>query len=508
MTPRPAAPTLRRLPPLLALALAALAATPAWAQAPTGAPTQAVGESPAPVAGETPAQAPAEAPTNAEDAAPAAPVAAPAGAPIRLVDRVPAGPTLERDVFLSGDTVSVEGDVDGDVFASGQRVTITGDVSGSVFLVAGDADLGGSVGGSVYASAAWLQLAPGAAVEHSLYFAGLSLEMPRDSSVGRDVQALTIGAELAGEIGRDSEVKIIPFEILRLLMDPLRSSDAEGDAMGSAPPLGWASSSRLGSHLGGLGLGAAIAQAAGLGVLGVAPAARLDGSGVEPAAGLRALGPDPASPDPSSALHRAVAAPGAQAESPGTGGSAWVDWLIQRLRVLVALAIVALVLAFAAPRVLDLWQGALGGRPLASLGYGMLVGINGFVLAAVAALAVGAIGALARGLTMDRLAALLWMLGFAVVAAAFAFFLIFLLFVSQVVVAAWLGRWIVARAWPGATPHRAWPVLAGLVVLVLLAGLPYLGPIVTFMASAIGLGAVVLSVPKLREMRRRAMAAA
>ncbi len=83
---------------------------------------------------------------------------------------VPAGQTVEDELFLYGTQVTVDGNVDGDVMAIGQDVTINGEVSGSLITAGwGKVIINGKVDGSVYAAGSVFEMGPTGMIQRSLY---------------------------------------------------------------------------------------------------------------------------------------------------------------------------------------------------------------------------------------------------------------------------------------------------------------------------------------------------
>ncbi|MFK7803988.1 MAG: hypothetical protein AB8G95_20305 [Anaerolineae bacterium] len=63
-----------------------------------------------------------------------------------------AGETLNDDLFVSANTATIDGDIDGDLFVSGNDVTINGNVSGNVFAGGDMVVISGNVAGDVFAA--------------------------------------------------------------------------------------------------------------------------------------------------------------------------------------------------------------------------------------------------------------------------------------------------------------------------------------------------------------------
>jgi hypothetical protein len=115
---------------------------------------------------------------------------------------LPAGETVEDTLLAVGETVSIDGNVNGDLLAFGRRVTVRGNVSGDVISGAETIDIQGTVGGNVFSGARAVTLAQ-ARVRGNLY-AGA-----REVGVGADAEimgnAVTAGDSLniTGNVGID-----------------------------------------------------------------------------------------------------------------------------------------------------------------------------------------------------------------------------------------------------------------------------------------------------------------
>jgi len=147
-------------------------------------------------------------------------------------DAIPAGETIDDDVFVSGGNVVVDGTVNGNLFASGGTVTLNGWVSGDAFLVAervvvsesavvdgnlffagADLIINGQVGGSVFGGSTAMLLGESANTESNLYYGGFSLEAESGSRVGMDLYAGVFQVILSGTIERDLNVGAAAVEL-------------------------------------------------------------------------------------------------------------------------------------------------------------------------------------------------------------------------------------------------------------------------------------------------------
>lgn len=379
---------------------------------------------------------------------------------------IPTGTTLEADAFLSAPDVIVDGNVDGDLFAIGESVTVNGDVTGSVFLVANRATIRGKVNGSVYALAANLNLDDTAQIEHSAYISALSLLTARGSTIARDLYTISIGAQLSGSIARTTRAIIGPVEIFRLLMTQAESLKLFSTSMNLAPPNADTASASLSQTNSACSAGPGVAMGAATGFIGKTLECFLN----------------------------PLQSPASQETQPTDTAANVRDWTSNRAREFVVLALIGLVLVLAFPRLLTEWSLSIPARPWLTALVGLLVAVNGFILAFLLFLLLIALGILFLQLTLGALTFLTWTLGMTVTAAAFWLFILFLFYISQVVFATWAAHWAFKRFAPQTKLHRVIPMLVGVFVFVILAALPVVGAIVSLLASLLGMGGVVLAL--------------
>jgi cytoskeletal protein CcmA (bactofilin family) len=141
------------------------------------------------------------------------------GINITVEDSIAAGEVVNNDAFLAGTSVNVDGDVIGDTFAAGSVVEVNGDIEGSLFAVGQNVVINGSVGGTAYVAAVTLELGPDAALANNVYYIGASVTTAEGSTIDRDLVLVSMGAQLSGEIGRNTVGIIGPFELFKLFMD-------------------------------------------------------------------------------------------------------------------------------------------------------------------------------------------------------------------------------------------------------------------------------------------------
>jgi cytoskeletal protein CcmA (bactofilin family) len=119
-----------------------------------------------------------------------------------------AGQTVSVDGDVNGDvvcgaqTVTVNGAVNGDVICAAQNVTVNGPVTGSVRVAAQNVNINGTVGRNVTAAAQSLELGSGAHVSGEVALAGqaVTVDGPVDHDLYAAAKDLTMNAPVGGDV--------------------------------------------------------------------------------------------------------------------------------------------------------------------------------------------------------------------------------------------------------------------------------------------------------------------
>ena len=147
-------------------------------------------------------------------------------------ETIPAGETIDDDVFISGENVVVDGTVNGMLFAGGTAITINGAINGdallmgetvvvsesavingNLFIAGGNLTVNGTVTGSVFGGSAELKMGSSAEVARNIYYGGFSLKTDDGSKIGRDLFAAGFQTLLSGDIDRDLSVAAAAIEM-------------------------------------------------------------------------------------------------------------------------------------------------------------------------------------------------------------------------------------------------------------------------------------------------------
>jgi len=350
---------------------------------------------------------------------------------------------VNNDVLMNGDQVTLNGTVNGNAFIVGRNIIINGDVDGSVFAIGENVIVRGTISGSLYVASVSIRLDETAVVGRNLVYVGASMVTERDSEIGQDVYALSLGARLAGTVGRNNNMLVGIYELFKLIMSGI------GTVTQGTPVSTIAHVVPVGETDGTLRI-----VPAGFGLAQDDPV-EIDGEEIQPSLARK--------------------------------------FIVNTLRAFVSLIIVGALTIWIVPRRLSAWMEMVGKRPFASAGTGLVTYIIGFIAIAIVGVLIVAIGAgLAYG-SLWQLAWIWWGLGFSALGISFWTLVLFISFVSKVVVVMVLSHAIIGRF----TSKEANPIavlLLGAFLYVLLAAIPYVGWAISLIVTFFGLGAVVLTI--------------
>lgn len=376
-------------------------------------------------------------------------------APNAIIDStIPAGTTEANDAIVAGETVSIDGDVDGDLLVLAVNATINGTVNGSVITTAETVTIHGEVSGSVYTVGRELVLATGSSVGRSVYFLGLRLETEKDSSIARDLSGISLRARLRGSVGRDLKAIIGLFELL--------GQFTGGDDAG-APAPGGETGGGFWSNLG-------------------HTARQLT---------LRSIGGAAYQPFWPWVIDRA----GNTSTGAGAQGVDIQRWARLTFQEFILLLLSGLFMVWRYPRKSSAWAEKVKSKPWPALGYGFLgivIAVNVFVLMNIVVILVAVAGFWLGFSGLWKLAFVLWGLGFTSVGLTGSLGYLFVFYGSKVIVAYLFSRWVVGYFSEHALRYRYPVVAGGLLGYVLLQSLPFVGGPINLLAIMAGMGSVWL----------------
>jgi cytoskeletal protein CcmA (bactofilin family) len=377
-----------------------------------------------------------------------------------IKDTVNQGEVLDQNTVLYGPSVVMDGVVNGDLVVLGNDVKINGDVNGDLVVAGKSVTLNGPVTGNVYASAVFLVIGPDASVERDVYFFGNSINTQIGSTINRDLNAIGMQSELTGNVNRRVNAVVGPVLLVQKVYDFLVSR-------------GWWPKS-----------------------LQIGPKSFQDEFGTQPQIGL-AFGLTSIHNSSSIAMPRdkdILANPSAKSQSPQPADA--IDatrvrtWATSLLKTLVTLLILGLLIAWLAPRQLDLAEVQVRLKPWRALLTGLLVFVLGWLVALLALIVVIALAVFFYWLTLPNLGFFIGSFGVITIGLWLTLFWISIAYLSKIVIAFLVGSFIFKRLIPSIAQNRIWALVVGIILYALLASIPYLGWLIAIISTLIGLGAL------------------
>ena len=379
---------------------------------------------------------------------------------------IKADETIEDDLYVFGEKVTIEGTVKGDLIVFGGQIVIKGDVEGDIAAAGQTILIEGNVTDDVRFAGQVLKIASGAKVDGDVFGAGLSLELEGNAAVGGDVyyagyQAALRGAidgdvhggmahcALGGAIGGDVNVEVGGTD-----------ADPPPQQFGPPPPLAMPDVPHG---------------------LTVESAAKIDGKLTYSA--LRE-----AKVANKESLVGGVNFKQQQAAAAAPPPTA-TEIALQQVRHFACVGVLGLAMILLMPRSSITLSDNIRRQPLASLLGGAGAIVLFFVL--LAAIIVGAIvlAILFAMATLGELAAVTIAIGLLGCISLSGAFWLFSTYIAQVVASLAIGRLALTA------PDRGQALAAfavGLVVFALLCSIPYLGPAVAWIGMLLALGALLL----------------
>ncbi len=114
---------------------------------------------------------------------------------------LPMGEVITDDLFIGSERVQIDGRVEGDVFIGSSIVDITGDITGSVIIGASYVTISGAVGNDLYVGAGTVRLS--GPVEDNVYIGSGVLTTKNTFSSKNDVFIGSGDAQIDGQIGKN-----------------------------------------------------------------------------------------------------------------------------------------------------------------------------------------------------------------------------------------------------------------------------------------------------------------
>jgi len=414
---------------------------------------------------------------------------------------IPAGQTINDDVFLGGQDITVDGTVNGMLIAGGSTIvingTINGDallmggqitlseqatINGNLFLAGSSVQVNGKVTGTVFGGSRDMVVGPAASIGRNLFYGGYSLETKPGSVVTTDVYMGGYQAILGGNIGRD-----LRFAGGALQLDGKVTRNATldiGSPSGQSRnfmPMNLFSQPGMPPAPAPIPPGLHISSAATIGGQLTYTSQADQGTAIkaQPSGGIVYQTPVPqekpaAKPQP------------VEVRFPILG------WLFNQARSFVTLLLLGGLALWLLPALLQLTVVQAETRALPAAGYGFLtvvVGYAGFLFAFLVVLLVGVIIFI---ISLGGLGRAFLGIGLSSLGVLFAIFTLLVTYGSKLIVSYLIGDLLMKKIAPQASHFRIWALIVGIVLYSLVRAIPVLGWLIGVAATLVGLGAMFL----------------
>ena len=389
------------------------------------------------------------------------------------------GEVINDDLYVGARSLTVDGTIKGDLIAGAQTIIINGTVEGDVIAGAETIVVNGSVGDDARLFAAAIQVGSQASVGGDLVAMGASVEAKDGSSVAADLVTGSGQALLAGEVGGDVLAGTSALEMRGPVKGNVRAYvNVTNETAGARPMNMYLSDSPVtipqikpGLHLeDGASIGGSLDYTSTMDL--VIPAGIVAGKVTridltrEEAKGVR---PAPAP----------------------TAAERIAEWGFGLIRTIVTLLLFGLLMGWLFPRFMRMLPENLNAQPLVSLGWGSI--LYAAVFFGVLAIILITVLLALVGLRWN----VIWLGWLLLSALGIAFFLV-ASYLTKVVVGEAIGKWILGRTNPAMAANKYWPMVVGVVVIVMGIGLlsfpllpfGFFGWLVNFVVILFGLGAL------------------
>lgn len=387
---------------------------------------------------------------------------------------------IDDDLFIGGDNIEINGTVNGDLFAAGNTVIINGTVRGSLVTGAQSVILNGSVEGSFYAGSSTLTLGEEARVGRNLYYGGFNLTAEKGSMVERDLLVGAYQALLSGEVGRDVQVGAGAFELNGVVGgDVLAEIDAPDNEIRPFPFYGPPGVETI------VPSGIRIAEGAQIGgkLIYSSPAEQSETIQALPEEGVDFTLIEINTDEMEESARK-------------VGAAAMIGrFFLKLFRELITLLLLGGLALWQLPDLFRKVTDTVQAKALPSTGWGLVVTIVVYVGAFLAAGILIALGIFFGVITLGGLSRSIFGVGFSSLALVMAIFSLLFSYGSKLVVSMAVGNVIFKKIAPKYAEQKAWPLVTGIFLYVLLRSLlsiVSIGWLVSIPVILTGLGAMWL----------------
>ncbi|MCA9983817.1 MAG: hypothetical protein KDE59_05975 [Anaerolineales bacterium] len=362
--------------------------------------------------------------------------------------------TVNGDVFAAGQTIRVDGTINGDFFAGGTAITVNGYVADDV-RVAGTAIIIGeeaNIGSDVIAFGYSAETLAGSVIGNDMFFAGLQLQ--HAGVVDGNLTADAGGIKLLGTVNGDVEVTV----------------SATDETAGPAPTVFMPGMPAVPT----VPMGLTVADEAN--IVGNLDYTTSDNVAIPASAVI-------------GEISRHLPETTTIVVTPPTRTERFLAWGGEQLQTYIGLLLFGLLVVWLVPTWLRRTTGALGHRPVASFAWGLVVYFGIIIGFAILLVLMIMVASLFGFLALDNLVGSTIVLGLFAIVALAVLFGFGIAYFTKIAVGTWFGSWFLGLFSERWGSSQVASLFVGLLALVLVTSIPYVGGWLSFIIVLMGFGA-------------------
>jgi cytoskeletal protein CcmA (bactofilin family) len=383
-------------------------------------------------------------------------------------------------LIVFGQTITINGTVEGDLIAAGQVVIINGTVTDDARIAGAALQLGKNaiIGSDLLVGGASLETQKGSLVKGEIVFG--SGQALLDGDVTGDVLGGTAALELNGSFGGNVEAYV----------------DATEDTKSSPP---------MSMYMSNIPIALPSVQPG----LTIADSAKINGN-------LKYTSTYDL-PVPSGVVSGKVTRTAPQVSTqaryvPPTSAEKVGTWALDMLRTIITLILFGLLLGWLFPTFTKTLSEKINSQPWASLGWGAIAWAA-FFFGLLAIVLVMIFGGLVFGLlTLGGVSGSIIWLGIFALFGLTVLFVLVTSYLTKIIVGDMMGKWILSRVNPVLAEHKVWPMVVGVTVLIVIIELfsfpllpiGFFGWLINFSVILCGLGALWIWGRETMQVRKTA----
>lgn len=383
---------------------------------------------------------------------------------------IEADEVIADDLYVGTNKLIVNGTIKGDLIAGATEILINGTVEGDVLAGGQTIEINGSVNGDVRVGGTAVILGENAVVGEDMLAFGYSIHNKPGSQVGQEMVVGGFQALLEGDIAGDVWVGANSLEINGRIGGNLLAEVGGEETAPQFDPYQFMPDAPIMPVVpSGLTLG---------------NDATIDGDLTYRAPQSYDISTDAVGGNID--FTQEIINTGVETQ-PSAGAKIW-----EHIRRFITLALIGALLIWKAPMLVTRLSAKIEEEPLPSLGWGALVYFGVPVLIFALFVAVILLALLFGGLQFGNLSTVLMFVLLAFVFAFMVAFVLVLLYLTKIIVGYFIGDFILQRVSPTLAETPYWSLLLGLLLLVLVIAVPFIGGLVNWLIAIVGVGALWL----------------